>query len=97
GRTGRLTTPEDQQISREEFQELVRDIEVEGEPSTPSASGRRATATQEPRSASQATASPPAAQRDPAADLSPEDLVLKHDKSKAKAKGPRNRRHGRSR
>jgi SecD/SecF fusion protein len=38
------------------------------------------------------------AERDPAADLDPEDLVLKDDKPKRdKAKRPRNRRHGRSR
>jgi SecD/SecF fusion protein len=38
-------------------------------------------------------------ERDPAADLDPEDLVLKDDKSKRtpKPKRPRNRRHGRSR
>ncbi|HEX7298184.1 MAG TPA: protein translocase subunit SecD [Solirubrobacteraceae bacterium] len=38
------------------------------------------------------------AERDPAADLDPEDLVLKDDKVKRdKPKRPRNRRHGRSR
>jgi SecD/SecF fusion protein len=38
------------------------------------------------------------AERDPTADLDPEDLVLKDDKPKApKPKRPRNRRHGRSR
>ena len=38
------------------------------------------------------------AERDPSADLDPEDLVLKDDKPKApKSKRPRNRRHGRSR
>jgi hypothetical protein len=38
-------------------------------------------------------------ERDPSADLDPEDLVLKDDKSKRapKPKRPRNRRHGRSR
>jgi hypothetical protein len=38
-------------------------------------------------------------ERDPAADLDPEDLVLKDDKAKRapKPKRPRNRRHGRSR
>jgi SecD/SecF fusion protein len=37
-------------------------------------------------------------ERDPSADLAPEDLVLKDDKPKApKAKRPRNKRHGRSR
>jgi SecD/SecF fusion protein len=38
------------------------------------------------------------AERDPAADLDPEDLVLKDDKPKReKPKRPRNKRHGRSR
>jgi SecD/SecF fusion protein len=38
------------------------------------------------------------AERDPSADLDPEDLVLKDDKQKrVKTKRPRNRRHGRSR
>ena len=39
------------------------------------------------------------AERDPSADLDPEDLVLKDDKAKRapKPKRPRNRRHGRSR
>jgi SecD/SecF fusion protein len=38
------------------------------------------------------------AERDPTADLDPEDLVLKDDKPKReKSKRPRNRRHGRSR
>jgi SecD/SecF fusion protein len=38
------------------------------------------------------------AERDPTADLDPEDLVLKDDKPKTpKPKRPRNRRHGRSR
>jgi SecD/SecF fusion protein len=45
---------------------------------------------------STATAEP---EQDPAADLAPEDLVLKDDKTKRppKPKRPRNRRHGRSR
>ena len=38
------------------------------------------------------------AERDPTADLDPEDLVLKDDKPKTpKPKRPRNSRHGRSR
>jgi hypothetical protein len=41
---------------------------------------------------------PPAPERDPAADLTPEDLVLKDEsKPPPKRKRPRNRRHGRSR
>jgi SecD/SecF fusion protein len=88
-RRGSLIAPEDpgQQISSEEFQELVRDLDVEGEPN-----GARKAA------AATRTAPPAAAQRDPAADLTPEDLVLKEDpKARQKNRRPRNRRHGRSR
>ena len=62
------------------------------------------------RSAASATAAPPGtrrprtstprrrAERDPAADLTPEDLVLKEEpKPRPKSRRPRNRRHGRSR
>jgi SecD/SecF fusion protein len=73
-RRGSIIAPEEAgaQISREEFQELVRDLDVEnGEP---------------------------VAQRSSAADLTPEDLVLKDaPKRREKSKRPRNRRHGRSR
>ncbi len=73
-RRGSIIAPEEPgaQISREEFQELVRDLDVEnGEP---------------------------VAQRSSAADLTPEDLVLKDaPKRREKSKRPRNRRHGRSR
>jgi SecD/SecF fusion protein len=49
----------------------------------------------EPRAS---TATADRAQRDPAADADPEDLVLKDDKPKReKQKRPRNKRHGRSR
>jgi SecD/SecF fusion protein len=73
-RRGSIIAPEEPgaQISREEFQELVRDLDVE--------SGE------------------PVAQRSSAADLTPEDLVLKDSsKRREKSKRPRNRRHGRSR
>jgi SecD/SecF fusion protein len=73
-RRGSIIAPEEPgaQISREEFQELVRDLDVEnGEP---------------------------VAQRSSAADLTPEDLVLKDGpKRREKSKRARNRRHGRSR
>jgi SecD/SecF fusion protein len=73
-RRGSIIAPEEPgaQISREEFQELVRDLDVEnGEP---------------------------VAQRSSAADLTPEDLVLKDaPKRREKSKRPRNKRHGRSR
>jgi SecD/SecF fusion protein len=72
-RRGSIIAPEEpgEQISRDEFQELVRDLDVDVAP-TP--------------------------KRDPAADLTPEDLVLKEEpKRREKSKRPRNKRHGRSR
>jgi len=99
-RRGSLIAPEDpgQQLSREEFQELVRDLDVEGEPADgqPAGSGRRRGAA---GGNSTAAPAPPATpERDPAADLTPEDLVLKDDpKPRQKTRRPRNRRHGRSR
>jgi SecD/SecF fusion protein len=104
-RRGSLIAPEDpgEQLSREEFQELVRDIDIDGEPA--SSSGRGATAAgvaqrapakkPEPELDEEA---PAEQQRDPAADLTPEDLVLKDEpKQREKRRRPRNRRHGRSR
>jgi SecD/SecF fusion protein len=81
-RRGRITAPSEpgEQISREEFQDLVRDLDVEGEPT--------GVAQRSPR------------ERDPAADLAPEDLVLKEPKRREKTRragGRRNKRHGRSR
>jgi SecD/SecF fusion protein len=73
----RVTAPEtpDRQVSREEFDEMVRDLHAEPAPAP--------TAT---------------AERDPSADLAPEDLVMKDDKARReKQKRPRNRKHGRSR
>jgi SecD/SecF fusion protein len=101
-RRGRLTAPEEpgEQISREEFQELVRDIsdERDGGGKAP-APGRRAKQTEEAQTAVQEETPPAVApERDPAADLTPEDLVLKEDaKPRQKSRRPRNRRHGRSR
>jgi SecD/SecF fusion protein len=102
-RSGSLTTPEEpgQQLSREEFQELVRDIEVD-EPARETAGqgagaarGRRAKATAD-NGPQAGNGAPP--ERDPAADLTPEDLVLKDEpKPRQKSRRPRNRRHGRSR
>jgi SecD/SecF fusion protein len=104
-RSGSLIAPEEpgQQISREEFQELVRDIEPE--PAGASAKGRaRRSSTAQVAPPAQTPAQPPAApapspegERDPAADLTPEDLVLKEEPKRPKNRRPRNRRHGRSR
>jgi SecD/SecF fusion protein len=106
-RRGSVIAPEQagQQISREEFQELVADLDIEREPTT----GRAGAAPTERKAAPGATAAPPqaaesepdgelAAERDPSADLTPEDLVLKDEpKRRQKPRRPRNRRHGRSR
>jgi SecD/SecF fusion protein len=78
-RRGRIIAPEEPgaQLSRDEFQELVRDLDVDAEPTGVAQRGAR--------------------ERDPAADLAPEDLVLKEPKRREKNRRPRNRRHGRSR
>jgi SecD/SecF fusion protein len=93
GRTGRLTAPEEpgQQLSREEFQDLVRDLDIESD----GRSAKRApVATEAPPEAAPA----PEAERDPAADLTPEDLVLKEaPKPRQKNRRARNKRHGRAR
>ncbi|HTU79567.1 MAG TPA: protein translocase subunit SecD [Solirubrobacteraceae bacterium] len=112
-RRGSLIAPEQpgQQLSRDEFQELVADLDVgapgDGEPArTPPArsSGRGARVAERG-----ATAAPPAEpeppatvpERDPTADLTPEDLVLKEPskpRQKSRRAGARrNKRHGRSR
>jgi SecD/SecF fusion protein len=117
-RRGSLIAPEGpgQQISRDEFQELVADLDVDaasspkGEPNgaaaAPPARGRGgravdASATAAPPAGSSskvAPASSPQGERDPGADLTPEDLVLKEQpKPRQKNRRPRNRRHGRSR
>jgi SecD/SecF fusion protein len=81
------------QISSDEFRELVADLDVEGEPN--GKAGRGSSARTE---SATTTAPPPAAERDPAADLTPEDLVLKDEpKPRSKNRRPRNKRHGRAR
>jgi SecD/SecF fusion protein len=90
-RRGSLIAPEEagEQLSRGEFQELVRDLDIEGvkpkgEPGEPDGQGRSSTTG--------------VVERDPAADLTPEDLVLKEaPKPREKRRRPRNKRHGRSR
>ncbi len=115
-RSGSLASPEapGEQISRDEFRELVADLDVDGagngeasKPPAPTREHGAGTATSasaaSPQGEASATAAPPAApasaaeaQQDPAADLTPEDLVLKEER-KPRQKRPRNRRHGRSR
>ena len=64
-----------EQISHDEFKDLVADLDIEAEPKAGAALAR-----------------------DPAADLTPEDLVLKEEpKKRDRGKRSRNRRHGRSR
>jgi SecD/SecF fusion protein len=95
-RRGSIVAPEEpgKPISRDEFQELVRDLDVEADGEPTRAAGTRASTAQRT-----SPAPPPAApERDPAADLAPEDLVLKEDsKPRQKRRRPRNKRHGRSR
>ncbi len=98
-RSGGLVAPEaaGEQISRDEFQELVRDLDVDGEPNgVPSSGGARGTR-KAGRGATVAPPPPAAPERDPAADLTPEDLVLKEDPKREKPRRRRNKRHGRSR
>ncbi len=102
-RSGRLTSPEEPgaRLSHDEFQELVADIDADRRSDGPrSRRGRR----DQPAGGAQApapTAAPPEPERDPAADLTPEDLVLKESpKARPKTRragGRRNKRHGRSR
>jgi SecD/SecF fusion protein len=114
-RRGSLIAPEEpgEQISRDEFQELVRDLDVEeGQPSPTnggrSSSTRRAggagVAQKPPRAKPRQQVDPGVEQeaadepeRDPAADLTPEDLVMKDapKPSAKRSKRTRNRRHGR--
>jgi SecD/SecF fusion protein len=91
-RRGRLTAPEEpgQQISRDEFQELVADLDVDAKQAAVSQAAVASLEEEE--------IAPPAAERDPTADLTPEDLVLKDEpKARPKTRRPRNKRHGRSR
>ncbi len=97
-----------EQLSKEEFDELVRDLDIEEEP-TP-ARGRRSRAAlasreaprgqrngvppQQPEQQAQGEQQPGGEPAAPAADAAPEDVVLKDSKS---ARRQRNRKHGRSR
>jgi SecD/SecF fusion protein len=100
---GSLTAPQEpgEQLSRDEFQELVRDLDVDQAAQRSGAAARQTevsrTGVAEPALAPQPEEAAEE-QRDPAADLRPEDLVLKPEpKRREKRRRPRNRRHGRSR
>ncbi len=81
----------------------MRDLDVDGEPIGSATGGGARPARGADKGATAAPAAPAATQpaapeRDPTADLTPEDLVLKEDpKPRQKNRRPRNRRHGRSR
>jgi SecD/SecF fusion protein len=131
-RSGSLVTPEEagEQISREEFQDLVRDLDIDrdqpepGKPTAPVAAQprtrSRAPARRGGAGAEVGTAPTPpevnaastpteadgpgtAPERDPAADLTPEDLVLKDEPTRSEKRrrragsGAKRRKHGRSR
>jgi SecD/SecF fusion protein len=110
-RRGSLVAPEEpgEQISRDEFQELVRDLDVDGveQPGKPGTQdgkrtragvAQRADAAGMPDADGAGAAGERVPERDPAADLTPEDLVLKESpKPREKRRRPRNKRHGRSR
>jgi SecD/SecF fusion protein len=99
-RRGRLTEPQEPgaPISRDEFKELVEDLGVEDDGGARKAPAGGRAGTRQARPTAAAPAEPAATERDPAADLTPEDLVLKDDaKARQKNRRPRNRRHGRAR
>jgi SecD/SecF fusion protein len=100
-RSGSLIAPEEPgaQLSRGEFQELVRDLGPDAdEPAGAPARGRTIAEPKPKRKPEPPLEADEAPERDPAADLAPEDLVLKEDPKPRPRKGrPRNRRHGRSR
>jgi SecD/SecF fusion protein len=105
-RRGSLIAPEEpgDQISRDEFQELVRDLDIDEQAA---GDGRQAAGTKVARRAPLVEPEPapeeePPPQRDPAADLAPEDLVLKdtprqQPKRKRSTQSGKRRKHGRSR
>jgi SecD/SecF fusion protein len=99
-RRGGLVAPEEagEQLSREEFQELVRDLDVEGQPTSVGTDRRPAGTGVAERAPAAEPEQHVEEHPDPAADLTPEDLVLKDEpKPREKRRRPRNRRHGRSR
>jgi len=105
-----------EQLSSEEFAELVREIEPELSEQSPAAqgraaraaaglarAGRRGRADNGDRVVAEESPSPPSGDSTerrppaPAADLAPEDLVLKEPSKPRRERKPRNRRHGRAR
>jgi SecD/SecF fusion protein len=99
-RGGLVTEEPGAQISRDEFRELVQDLDVDAKPK-PGARTRAGVAQPAGRPPDGDGAAPVerAPERDPAADLTPEDLVLKETPKPRdkRSRRPRNKRHGRSR
>jgi SecD/SecF fusion protein len=110
-RRGSLIAPEEagEQISRDEFQELVRDLDIEptqgaradDRAAAPARVARRAAVAQPDGDTKAQEPEQPPAPRDPAADLAPEDLVLKDtpkpQPKRRRAGAAKRRKHGRSR
>ncbi len=107
GRRGAAPIDEEagEQLSKDEFDELVREIGPELAEQSGRAPagvglrrGRRAGATDAKRGEEAAGVKEDGPAPDPAADLTPEDLVLKDQPARrGKPRRPRNRRHGRAR
>src|SRR5271165_1256495 len=106
-RRGSLVAPEEPgaQLSRDEFQELVRDLDIDRDDAVGSGPTRGSALSGNPAAAPPKPAPAPPAERveperDPAADLAPEDLVLKDEPKqhqKRRSAAGRRRKHGRSR
>jgi SecD/SecF fusion protein len=111
GRRDKLSQDQPEEVSAEEFQELVRDIEHEAKPDAParptSTARKPKPAPARPKPAPPAEPKPtppPAPAPDengdvaPAADFTPEQVdAAQAGSNKPKAKRPKNRRHGRRR
>jgi len=98
GRRGGVSLSDEpgEQLSKEEFDELVSDLDVDAAPRHSRTGVAQRGARQKPRERPQTPERTP--ERDPTADLTPEDLVLKDEPTRReKPRRPRNRRHGRSR
>ncbi|HEX3391360.1 MAG TPA: protein translocase subunit SecD [Solirubrobacteraceae bacterium] len=105
-----LTEEPGDQLSREEFDELVRDIEPEisEQPAGASTSSRtaglgaraglrRGRSNGAPKADVEPASAAEPPQRDSSADLEPEDLVMKEPPKPRRQRRPKNRRHGRAR
>ena len=92
-----------EQISKEEFDELVREIDPDlaeqpagGRTRVAGRLSKRGAASTKGASVDSSASIGERAPRDPAADLEPEDLVLKDEPARREKRRPRNRRHGRA-